>query len=268
MPCISAGMAKKFNAPGAAARAWSLAMLGVAITLFLVSAVLLWSPYDRRQADLREGSESERKTVAGQDVPAQSAAATTPGEGLPDASSPGSIRQTMRDGVIELDVQPVAGQLRAREVEEAPSDDPVYRPTRDAGIGGGNGGAGGGSGGGAGSNGEDAGAENAVLRNPAAGGAGAGDEAETSAAAPPPEFYQFDPCGMVDCPYGTVCCNPSCGLCAPPDGSCSRLSCSMPMFPISVNCGRNTCNAGEVCCNMSCGICTAPDETCSQRVCD
>jgi hypothetical protein len=258
-------MAKKFDAHGAAARAWSLALLGMAVTLFVVSALLLWSPYDRRQADLREPGVSDRETVAGQDFAAQSASPSLPGEGRPDASS-GGIRQTTHEGVIELEFQPVAGRLREPAVNDPLADDPVYRPARrDAGSGGGgNGGAGNGSGGDAGRNGEDAGAESVVVRNPAVGGAGAAGEPAPTVPAPP----ALEPCGMVDCPFGTVCCNPSCGLCAPPDGTCSRLSCSMPTFPISVSCGRNTCNAGEVCCNLSCGICTGPGETCSQRVCD
>ena len=247
-----------------------MALLGVAISLFVVSALLLWNPYDRRQADEREPGASELKTVAGQDFEPPSVD-TPPGEGLPDAASP-HLRQPANEDVVELDLQPVVGALREPVVDDRRARDSVYRPTRDAGFGGESGAGGGGDGGDgnggrAGSSAEDAGAESAVLPEPAAGGAAAGGAAADNRWETPAPTG-FDPCGMIDCPFGTVCCNPSCGLCSPPGGVCSSLTCSMPTFPISVTCGRNTCDVGEVCCNMSCGICTGPDETCSQRVCD
>jgi len=32
-------------------------------------------------------------------------------------------------------------------------------------------------------------------------------------------------CGKATCAAGEVCCNPSCGLCAPPDGMCTQQFC-------------------------------------------
>lgn len=91
---------------------------------------------------------------------------------------------------------------------------------------------------------------------------------EGARAAEPEPPLTLEPCGMDVCGPGLVCCNPSCGTCVAPGGTCSQLTCSMTAYPISSFCGRNTCSVGEVCCNLSCGICAAPGETCSQRVCD
>jgi hypothetical protein len=275
---MNAGMAKKFDAHGAAARAWSLALLGLAVALFALSAVLLWSPYDRRQDDLQEPGVSERQTVAGQDFEAESPAASSPAASSPAAPSPaasalsetppdaasGAVRQRSTQAVIELDLQPVAGPLRAPVIEALSTDDPVFRPaSRDAG-GSENGRARVGSGEGVTTTEADAGAQSVAFRNPAAGQGGAGGPLQEGLGAQP----VLERCGMVDCPLGSVCCNASCGICALPGETCSRFTCSMPRFPISVTCGRNTCSAGEVCCNMSCGICAAPGEACSQQACD
>jgi hypothetical protein len=32
-------------------------------------------------------------------------------------------------------------------------------------------------------------------------------------------------CGETACPLGQVCCNPSCGVCTPPDGACTTELC-------------------------------------------
>lgn len=74
-------------------------------------------------------------------------------------------------------------------------------------------------------------------------------------------------CGSIWCAPGLVCCNASCGLCAPPGVVCSQRMCGVAMAPISVLCGMSTCNVGYVCCNASCGTCTRPGETCDQRSC-
>lgn len=34
-----------------------------------------------------------------------------------------------------------------------------------------------------------------------------------------------EPCGMTTCEKGMVCCNASCGICAPPDGVCTQIAC-------------------------------------------
>ena len=34
-----------------------------------------------------------------------------------------------------------------------------------------------------------------------------------------------EPCGSKTCPPGQVCCNRSCGICAPPDGMCTQQVC-------------------------------------------
>jgi len=92
------------------------------------------------------------------------------------------------------------------------------------------------------------------------------DEGARPAEPEPP--LTLEPCGMDVCGPGLVCCNASCGTCVTPGGTCSQLSCSMTVYPLSAFCGRNTCSVGEVCCNLSCGICAAPGAPCSQRLCD
>jgi hypothetical protein len=34
-----------------------------------------------------------------------------------------------------------------------------------------------------------------------------------------------EPCGDAICGPGRVCCNPSCGICTPPDGACIQIAC-------------------------------------------
>jgi hypothetical protein len=43
-----------------------------------------------------------------------------------------------------------------------------------------------------------------------------------------PEIHDGgEPCGPTPaCPQDMVCCNPSCGICAPPDGYCTQQVCS------------------------------------------
>lgn len=74
-------------------------------------------------------------------------------------------------------------------------------------------------------------------------------------------------CGSAWCAPGLVCCNASCGLCAPPGVVCSQRMCGVATAPISVLCGMSTCNVGYVCCNASCGTCTLPGEPCDPRPC-
>merc|ERR1712192_248640 len=70
-------------------------------------------------------------------------------------------------------------------------------------------------------------------------------------------------CGPNTCEIGEVCCNESCGICAPPDGACTQEFCGGD----GPECGSNTCEIGEVCCNESCGICAPPDGACTQEFC-
>ncbi len=44
------------------------------------------------------------------------------------------------------------------------------------------------------------------------------------------------PCGQNVCHDGQICCNPSCGICAPPDGMCTQQFCDAP---------KNTAGAQE-----------------------
>jgi hypothetical protein len=81
--------------------------------------------------------------------------------------------------------------------------------------------------------------------------------------APPPVVF----CGVISCPTGKVCCNPSCGICTDPGEDCSHAPCLSSTTPVSIYCGPNTCNVGQVCCNVSCGICVSPGETCDQTPC-
>jgi hypothetical protein len=39
------------------------------------------------------------------------------------------------------------------------------------------------------------------------------------------------PCGQNVCHGGQVCCNPSCGICASPDGMCTQQFCDAPHGP-------------------------------------
>ena len=83
-----------------------------------------------------------------------------------------------------------------------------------------------------------------------------------------PEEPSPPPCGWVTCSADQVCCNASCGVCAPPGETCSNKICGRPETPTSVSCGMNTCNVGEVCCNASCGVCRAPGVPCDQSRCN
>jgi hypothetical protein len=115
----------------------------------------------------------------------------------------------------------------------------------------------------------DAGAETPEIAPPPEPEAEVAEEdTDEGARAAEPEPLTFEPCGMEVCGPGLVCCNASCGTCVAPGGTCSQLTCSMNVYPLSSFCGRNTCSVGEVCCNLSCGICAAPGEPCSQRLCD
>src|SRR5262245_59027283 len=44
-------------------------------------------------------------------------------------------------------------------------------------------------------------------------------------------------CGPTVCPAGQVCCNASCGICAPPDGVCTQQVCEPP--PSGGACARD-----------------------------
>jgi hypothetical protein len=75
-------------------------------------------------------------------------------------------------------------------------------------------------------------------------------------------------CGNNTCNVGLVCCNHSCGTCAPPGASCDQSECeNAATFPAAIPCGLNSCSQGQVCCNQSCGLCAAPGEACSQEIC-
>jgi hypothetical protein len=39
------------------------------------------------------------------------------------------------------------------------------------------------------------------------------------------------PCGVNTCAEGLVCCNESCGICAPPDADCPAVECEDPTVP-------------------------------------
>lgn len=52
---------------------------------------------------------------------------------------------------------------------------------------------------------------------------GAPESAAQAAVAEPPAQQVM--CGKVQCPAGEVCCNPSCGICAPPQGMCTQQFC-------------------------------------------
>lgn len=62
-------------------------------------------------------------------------------------------------------------------------------------------------------------------------------------------------CGAATCPEGQICCNPSCGICTPPDGMCTQQFCDGPPSPSSdessaaptTTCDNVRCMAGTHC---------------------
>ena len=106
-------------------------------------------------------------------------------------------------------------------------------------------------------------------------------------------------CGDVICSKGTVCCNPTCNLCLPPDMSCTQEVCngsetsqeSEPLLdavepapgaapepqepkklelmdPPFEDCNEVVCGPGFYCCNFSCSICAPDGGFCTQQVCE
>jgi hypothetical protein len=114
-------------------------------------------------------------------------------------------------------------------------------------------------------------------------------------------------CGDVICGKGTVCCNPTCNLCLPPDMSCTQEVCTgtetaaepdfladpaepapnlspdvspnisqksleMPepvdLGPPVEPCNQVVCGPGFYCCNFSCSICAPDGGFCTQQVCE
>jgi hypothetical protein len=64
------------------------------------------------------------------------------------------------------------------------------------------------------------------------------------------EAQQDVPCGKSVCSGGQVCCNPSCGICAPPDGMCTQQFCDTPVEPDG---GMNELPAAPISCdNVRC----------------
>jgi hypothetical protein len=64
------------------------------------------------------------------------------------------------------------------------------------------------------------------------------------------------PCGQNICRGGQVCCNPSCGICALPDGMCTQLFCDAPrtdngaqepLPPAPTTCDHVRCADGTHC---------------------
>jgi hypothetical protein len=91
----------------------------------------------------------------------------------------------------------------------------------------------------------------------------AGAPANPPAASPPAEM-----CGLLSCSAGTVCCNPSCGICVPEGDTCDETPCvSRVQRPVSVACGPNTCSVGQTCCNPTCGTCVPEGQSCDPTPC-
>lgn len=87
-------------------------------------------------------------------------------------------------------------------------------------------------------------------------------------------------CGDVVCTKGTVCCNPTCNLCLPPDMSCTQEVCNStetlaepelladPIGPTDPEpCGEVFCGPGTYCCNPLCSACVAFGEFCTLGSC-
>jgi hypothetical protein len=89
-----------------------------------------------------------------------------------------------------------------------------------------------------------------------------------------------EPCGDVICAAGTVCCNASCGMCAPPDAACVQVACEPCAHEVCSeggkltascsSCAQTVCAADSYCCNTKwdgicvqeatdlCGACSQP----------
>ena len=70
-------------------------------------------------------------------------------------------------------------------------------------------------------------------------------------------------CGAVTCAVGTLCCNPSCGICMPPGIRCSSLACE-DAGPIARRCGGRTgtrCEPAEYCAYSDTASCGNGDQT-------
>ncbi len=78
-------------------------------------------------------------------------------------------------------------------------------------------------------------------------------------------------CGSTLCATGQVCCNESCGICTPPDGTCIALLCAPSDAGQDASreqCGNTLCPTGEICCNATCNLCAPPGLACAQTECD
>jgi hypothetical protein len=242
----------------------SAAMIAVALTVFFVGTVLLFNrPAQTTGAGATDRNASPAESIWSDSQRATSASADPSAErttlrARSDAGiEPGTVRrlETVRLGDMR---QPVSGD-RQDDVErdELARDEPRSTTSGGAAI--------------RRLEAADSGATSppgSVRQSAELPARGEKDAAVTPAAPELRAEVELEQCGVNVCPAGSVCCNESCGICTLPGQSCSKLSCSMPTFPVSVPCGRNTCSVGEVCCNWRCGICAAPGAACSQRTCD
>ncbi|MEM9070224.1 MAG: hypothetical protein AAGE52_17085 [Myxococcota bacterium] len=82
-------------------------------------------------------------------------------------------------------------------------------------------------------------------------------------------------CGTNICEVGDVCCNPSCGICTAPGGSCPTIDCG-PLTCDGVECAADAtaccpgCRAGESVCSGPGGECpplACPPPTCGDEFC-
>ena len=74
------------------------------------------------------------------------------------------------------------------------------------------------------------------------------------------------PCGSEVCRPGTVCCNPSCGICVGPGEGCPDIECIDAGGP-GERCGNVQCGSGEICCDAVCEICASSVADCPDVVC-
>jgi hypothetical protein len=90
---------------------------------------------------------------------------------------------------------------------------------------------------------------------------------------PPADAGTGRACGPVTCGSNEICCDASCGICAPMGGVCPAVACTDAGHPpphdggASQPCGFNSCGPGTECCNPSCGICVPTGGACSQVLC-
>ena len=89
---------------------------------------------------------------------------------------------------------------------------------------------------------------------------GSDDGGTSRDAGPATDGSNGEPCGANTCTDGLVCCNASCGICAPPDVDCTTIACTEPVV-----CQGEVCESDSASCCPGCfgdAFCSGPDGVC------